>query len=133
MKVLIKVTKDILIKTADCNDMDGFNCAVAEAVREILPTAWVSNSYIKVFTEELYNKNRKCNFTIVKDKGKYISMPENAKQFTKDFDKLKSKDRVKMTPFSFEIDVPNELIDDIGIKQVYKILSESKSLELTSI
>ena len=39
------------------------------------------------------------------------------------------KFRQNMESFSFEIDIPPGLISCIGISEVYKILSESKSLE----
>lgn len=37
--------------------------------------------------------------------------------------------RENMSERSFEIDVPDEIIDHIGIDQVYKILSESETLQ----
>ena len=38
-----------------------------------------------------------------------------------------------MNTIQFEIDVPDDLINQIGINEVYKILSESKTLEHVNI
>ena len=114
MKILVKVTKEILWKSKMCMlDQSVYtNCAVSLAIREIIPMASVRRQYI--------------------DMDHYkIRLPEIASSFIDEFDSLVDSPsrRVLMTPISFEIDVPNEVIESIGISQVYKILSESKTLE----
>lgn len=121
MTILIKVTKEILEKSMYCGIGWGGgsiieNCAIAYAVREIFPGAQVGDGIY------LYNMN-----------AEKIPIPVEAQGFIGKFDGLMPGDRVKMKPISFEIEVPSEVIDQIGIGDVYKILSESKTLELVSI
>lgn len=129
MKIKIKVTKEILERSACCTkDLCTFNCAIAEAIREIFPWSSTGGTNINIWDSRKNRDNwlsfRSSPHPIV------ISLPFNARLFIQDFD-LRTPDlRIAMTPISFDIEVPNGLINQIGIGQVYKILSESKSLEM---
>lgn len=126
MKIKIKVTKDILYASRMCGDDAGFNCAIALAVREIFPNAWVETHKIKTsLTED------GLRLTPI-DRGS-IDLPEEATRFIRAFDERKPEERILMTPIEFEVTVPNEVINEIDISNMYKVLSESKSLELVSI
>jgi hypothetical protein len=59
-----------------------------------------------------------------------IDLPDTATEFIFQFDSRRPADRLTMPEISFEVDVPSEMIEAIGIGQAYKILSESKTLEL---
>lgn len=122
MKILIKVTKEILERSSMCGfDSSVYrveSCAVALAIREIFPRAAVgiNNEGIPVI----------CG---VGDES--IELPR-ARLFINLFDRSTPLERLTMSPQSFEIDVPSEVIEKIGIGEVYRILSESKTLELVA-
>ncbi len=118
MIIKVKVTKEILKRTYMCSTKYNENCAVAEAVRELFPDALVGRHSIALATTP-----------------GYIALPLEATRFINAFDGWWHQPDVRLTlpEFSFEIDVPNEIINSIGIGQVYKILSESKTLEHVSI
>lgn len=130
MKILIKVTKEILERSKMCG-VSGYrnvvrDCAVAEASREIFPTAGVC-----------VDSNDDTGYVIAPflcagiDKDIIsIQLPKSASRFIREFDCATPERRAAMEPVSFEIDVPSEVIDKIGISEVYRILSESKTLEL---
>lgn len=118
MIILIKVTKDVLFKSKDCYNNAGINCAIAFAVRQIFPEAYVTEEVLYFWEYQRHNAN----------------LPDEAIRFIALFDSLKRYPgiRVDLPEMQFEIDVPSEVIDKIGIGQVYKILSESRTLELVS-
>lgn len=94
------------------------NCAIALAVRDIFPKA-------EVFASEI----------IPFGMGPEICLPDIASDFIKEFDNFKNdpKARLLMPEISFEIDVPMKVIEKIGIREAYKVLSESRTLELVKI
>lgn len=115
MKILIKVTKEILERSAMCGhttetrDSKSYNCAVALAAQEIFPGCQV------------------CPWGIHYGG---VSMKHDAERFIAVFDLSEPAQRLLLQPQSFEIEVPQEVIEKIGIGEVYRILSESKTLEL---
>lgn len=116
MKILIKVTKDILKRSAGCRAMDGANCAIALAVRELFPKARIGVNVM----------------TFTGDTNDTYELPENAKLFIRAFENLAFRPslRLYLEAFSFEMTVPSHVVDQIGISEAYKVLSESKTLEL---
>ncbi len=131
MKLLIKITKDVLKESMFCKNigtsestMVGQNCAIGKAIFNLFGNkTWVSNNNIH------YYKNG-VNFDYSSD---YTSiLPQEARDFIEAFDKLTPEGRLTLPELRFVIDVPNEVIDWIGIPQVYKVLSESKSMNLVS-
>ena len=121
MKILIKVTKDILKKSMMCGVDLRKNCAIAVAVREIFPQASVGlNTIAPTGKEEGLGR---------------ISLPITAVTFIGTFDNLHHtpEKRLELPELSFEIDVPYYILEQVGISEVYKILSESKTLECVSI
>lgn len=129
MRLLIKITKDVLEESKYCPGLIAgaftpasiiqTNCAVAKAIRRLLPDARVTSDLLYPLGES--------------DPITCIELPNEAKKFIKSFDSLNAANRVKMNPIQFEIVLPNTVIDQIGISSAYKILSESKTLELVSI
>ena len=127
MRILIKVTKDILEKSKNCSKLQATrSCAIAESIREIFP-------YASVETDTIYFLFYKPGVDIIISINSKIALPNEATQFIAAFDSKEPESRAKMQPISFEIDVPNELIAQIGIGEVYGILSTSRTLELVSI
>lgn len=122
MKILIKVTKEVLQKTMMCNGLNGDvteNCAFAYAVRELFPRARVNYSCI--------------HGPVVGQRHRWrIELPRNVANWIVDFDLLNTSPlkRLDLPEISFEAEVPEEAIDSISIREAYRILSESKTLEL---
>jgi hypothetical protein len=125
MKVLIKITRDILERSAKCREHYPRNCAIALAMRELFPNCCVGAFQIR-FYDSTYN-----NRSMVVGVGPvgYANLPDLAIKFIRAFDSAPVGYRAQLPEFSFEVDIPNEVIDSIGIGQVYKVLSESKTLE----
>ena len=119
MKILIKITKNILERSMMCGqnlNKVGENCAVALALRDVFPNAYVTGSFINI----------EGGWGGTNDS---IMLPENAVCFIASFDVKKPHERPLMRLFSFEIDVPDSVIESIGIDEVKQILSNSKTLE----
>lgn len=130
MKILIKVTKDVLNRSQFCQVTEGNDarksCAIALAVREIFPNAEVYGFGIVINPiGDLSIQNS------ISGKGYDIFWGDKAPQalWIGIFDNLSPWERLAIPEFSFEIEVPNEIIEKIGIGEVYRILSESKTLE----
>lgn len=135
MKILVKITKDVLEKTKMCSNGFGGNvtqnCAISYAVREIFPNAHVETQEIFFdVPHDVFMWTERC---VLKNVFPYTDLPPIASEFIEVFDKSSADARTQMEPISFEIDVPSSLIDSINIGDVYKILSESKTLNLVEI
>lgn len=100
-------------------------------MRELLPMATVTNNRIRVVTRARYSEGFGLPWVVV------IPLPFKAKQAILKFDMIGEgcdkrevmRLRAAMEPFEFEIKIPDRVINDIGISEVYRILSESKTLE----
>lgn len=130
MKALVKVTKEVLLESKDCCRDIGINCAVSKAVIQLLPNSWVEEDQILVYANYLdlvaarFGKNKQIQPVAT------IILPYEAQLFIREFDETSADGRPYMEPISFEIDIPEEVIQLIGIGQVYKVLSESRTLEM---
>jgi len=129
MKIQINITKDILKRSMMCgtNPLQKVtsNCAIALAVRDIFKFAQVSKDNIYFYKEDNDNHSN------------YISgcsLPESARVFIEKFDYLfnNPEKRLKLPEFSFEIEIPNAVIEQMNLSEVYKILSESETMELVA-
>lgn len=111
-----------------CDSEVGRNCAIAVAIVEIFPTAWVNGISISIY-------ERIPNLELYSECPAYydIYLPNDVRKFIHLFDCSSPEARLLLPEFSFEIEVPQQLIDSIGIGEVYRILSESKTLELAQI
>lgn len=122
MKLQINITKEILQRSMYCGTESyvGKNCAIALAVRDIFPHAWIYGNSI----DPLY-----FMWVTIED----IPLPKIAIDFIVDFDFLKNnpQERLSLPTFSFEIEVPEEVIDKLGnLDEVYKIIENSETLNL---
>lgn len=115
MKIKIKVTKEVLRKTAFCGGAIYETCAFAYALRELIPYATVGFYYF--------------NF------GGYgnVKQPDDIHRWILMFDDAGPKERLNLPEISCEIELPQQVIERIGISEVYRVLSESKTLELVKI
>lgn len=125
VKLKIKVTKEILEKSAFCGyegpideDTMGTNCAIALAVRDIFPQAWVAPHII-------------CPFGI---KGLThrddIILPQEAQNFIDVFDGYTPELRIQMSELEFEVEIPDTVIEQINISEVTSLLQNHPTLKL---
>jgi len=135
MKIKIHVTREILERSAMCpglTDDNGVevrtNCAVALSVIEIFPNAEVYQFGMTFTRKEISPLDSLAG----RGYGIYWGRTNPIAHFIGRFDALAFEERRLMPEQSFEIDVPSEVIEKIGIGEVYKILSESKTLELVN-
>lgn len=136
MKVKINITKEVLEESKMCNtggltNAVGMSCAIAKAVNNLLGNhAWVGKETINIH-KSITTYMKDTHLAI--DFGKEIAdipLPEEAKCFIKSFDKLTPEERVKMDEISFEIDIPDSVIEFIGISEAKEIIKNDKYLEL---
>lgn len=139
-KLKINITKEILERSKFCNYIPGtdrriswhqhrdnpsltptINCAIALAVRDIFPLAQVEEETIEVYTED------NSDFPVL------INLPGKAGYFIRNFDINTPEERVSMKPISFEIDVPDQVIESINIDEVKDIISKKDILELIEV
>ena len=94
------------------------NCAIAIAVREIFPKAMIGHRTFMPMglLEPMLS----------------VDLPDRATKFIELFDSLRfmPHERLDLPELSFEIVVPNEIIDAIGIDSVKGIVERSETLEL---
>lgn len=121
MKIKINITKEILEKSKMCNTepgetMIGHNCAIALAVREVLPNCWVA-------THDIIRSY--CDSKVI------ALLPKEATDFILEFDSRTPEQRILLPEFRFEIEVEDsEILDSIEITELKEILKKSKTLEL---
>lgn len=121
--ILVRVTKEILAETRYCGNtahtgLLSRNCAIAQALKAIFPQVSVGHNYVYIQT------SRKT----------MIQLPSNVATFIYEFDRLRFKpeQRLSLTPITFELNVPNELIDEIGITQLKDLINETDNLVLVN-
>jgi hypothetical protein len=131
MKLRIDITKDILEQSKHCeNFRRGQNCAIGRAIHNVFPFSVVGTDNIYFYKSHPYHGD---NCTLID--GKQITtseLPIIARQFISMFDRTNAEGRVAMPEISFEIDVPQEIIDTIDISEVERIISETPHLNLVS-
>ena len=122
MKLKIKVTKEVLKKAMYCGTDDkpggtpSENCAIALAVRDLFPKA-------RVFTTDL---------SLTEFLNNYIPHSPSTMYYILKFDSLSEtpEKRLELPEYEFEIEVPEDVINSIGLEQVYSILKDHKTLEI---
>ena len=114
IKLKISVTKKILFKARNCGSGNTTGCAIALAVKDIFPLASVTGPYMRYHWQ----------------KGEEIKLPKKASKFVYQFDNASPSERIKMNPISFEIEVPDNVIEQINIEEVRPLLQNHPTLEL---
>jgi len=130
MRVLVKITKHVLKDSMFCSEYKiGQNCAIAKAIVDLFgENTWVGSKKIFIFPNGI--KFLGSLEVDLSQTSYIIDLPEKASDFIREFDNKSPYSRLQMDELSFEIDVPDEVIQSIGIDEVHNILKESKSLEL---
>lgn len=139
--VRIHVTKDILKKSMNCatgallkEDVIVTNCALAIAVRDILPDAAIFSDTITPFPKwtslKLGNENEEAviwdaegdDFPITKEMTSFITM----------FDNYSPKMRLRISEQSFNLLIPNWVIEQLTREHVdfAQTVIDSPTLEL---
>jgi len=117
VKLRINVTKEVLFNARHCTTKrTGENCAIALAVRDIFPNAWVSGSDINP-TGIAYYPDR-------------IQLPKSVQTFIEDFDRATSATRIGMSEISFEIEIPDAVLETINIDELKPLLVNHPTLQL---
>lgn len=119
----INITKDVLKEAMYCGTQGSglsasSHCGIAVAIRDIFPNALVGlNSFTVDSVAEHLTE---------------ISLPMNARKFISNFDwlVLTPSKRLDMEEFSFDITLPDKVIETIDIEEVKQILKDSKILQL---
>lgn len=124
-RLRINITKDLLNRAKDCKVTlpGGFgkNCAIALGIIDILPDACVNETDCINFVRE--EDGREIYYAC-------SGLPIEAQDFIDSFDSLLPEERIKMKPFSFEIEVPDAVIDKISIDELKESLINHPTLEL---
>lgn len=125
MKLTITVTKEILEKSKMCGQPDGprfipENCALALAVREIFPAASVSGRYLRPFGYEIGNDAE-------------LWMPESMTRFIHLFDRTPCEQRPNLPEQTFELELPDWVIDRIDISEITRALENHPNLKLQTV
>lgn len=131
-KLRITVTKEILERSKYCaSDINqGYNCAVALAVKDIFPEAYCYQSFM-VFDQAGKDKCDSGFFSASKFKGAIgAHFPAFVFMWIQQFDRIEPNERVKMSPISFEISIPDEVIEKINIDELKPLLENHPTLEL---
>ena len=125
MKLQINLTRQVILQSMYCNNEPGENCAIAFAIRDIFPDAIVGN-------EKIYFKKHalKSFDYLLNAKDETIDLPLAAVLFINKFDNASPEKRAQMSPISFEIIVPDSLINAVDISEIEEILKTSLTLQL---
>jgi hypothetical protein len=128
MILTITVTKEILEASKMCGRFDkqqvggiGENCAVALAVRDIFPNAYVATEVI-------------CPLGIsVGAHQAEIKLPREVSDFIRVFDFANPEKRIQLPELSFDINIPDSIIEQIDISEISKLLEGHPTLKLQTV
>lgn len=127
-KIKVIVDKDILKESCMCgiNRIDdiGNNCAVALAIKKLLPQACVGNNVI-------FPKGLVRTVAQFLEDSPTIKLPTIARDFILQFEESSCSERLEMSPIEFEIEIPDSVLETIGdMEEVKKLINSSSTLEL---
>lgn len=118
MKIRIKITKDILKRSINCscNELRTRNCALAIALQEVFPDAWVGLDIMSF------------------SGSSFVPTTSEMRDFINEFDgTFPKEERLELPEQSFEINVPDGIIKAISLHELETILSKSSTLELVKV
>lgn len=122
-KLRITVTKEILEKTKMCgigvNSYPPSNCAVSVAIKDFFPDAMVYGGGQLAFFGEHFEQESKLLF-----------LPDEAADWILNFDLASPQDRPNLPEISFEINVPDWVIERINIDEIRPLLQNHPNLSL---
>lgn len=126
-KLQITVTKDILDKSKNCISFDGRNCAISLAIRDIFPDAFVAEAEVAFLKSDWAEHDDLCiTFSYA------YPLPIGAQNFIRFFDRCSTYERVKIIPFSFEIEIPDRVLESINIEEIKPLLENHPTLKLVT-
>ena len=127
MKLEISITRDILNRSANCVSFPGQNCAIGLAIFEIFGhRSNVDSHEIVILNKNLYEGDLILKSNVMAQ----IPLPNKAQEFIDEFDESLPHERKLMEPFTFEINIPENVIEMINIDEIYKVLETSTCLKL---
>lgn len=133
----IKVTKEILEKSKYCGGNMG-SCAIAQAVRDIFPTAIVGFVDMALFSPDIKEVGNEAwmdfwyKFKHEKPKDNHISVSEEMYQFISLFDRTPEEERPNLPEQEFEINLCDKVIEKINIEEIKSVLENHPTLQLTN-
>lgn len=102
------------------NGLDGYmsNCAIAKAIWDIIPNICVLRQEVMFYSKTI------CLGV--------ADLPKKAVLFLDKFDRLSPDERLSLEPISFELEIPDTVIDNISIEEITKRLElqVEKTVEL---
>ncbi len=129
-KITVNITKEVLERSKDCkinssqkDNKVGQNCAIGLAIFDLLgEKSWVASEYICWYKNGI--KYSLCGF-IKSECDEFILLPQSAIDFIHEFDNKTPLERTEMIPFSFNIDIPDGILEEINIDDVKRIIENS--------
>lgn len=145
VKLRISVTKNEYKKAVMCGVDESMiveeNCAIAMAICSIFPHAFVQGENILFYKDKSYGQwckevNESGDIYLPTPECiSVVPLPAEAQEMILKFDGLIEDPlkRLELPELSFEIDVPDVVINEIGdIEEVKAIISQSPTLELVN-
>lgn len=129
MKLKIFITKNILEQSKNCNsqNMIGQNCAIGLAIYALFGArSWVSLNSISIYDKSIYCKDDFIYCFPVAN----IKLPGIASNFIENFDGKTPEQKVKMNPISFDIEIPEKVVDLLGLTYIHQVIELQPQLEL---
>jgi hypothetical protein len=115
----IQITKEIITQCKEVgvfDDIDsiGDKCPIAVAIKHIFPEVHVSDHFIYPFGRDIEKK---------------IDLPAVAQHFVNLFDSLRPipRTRLLIPAFDFDIDIPDEVIEKIDIRELISTAHEKSA------
>jgi len=115
IKLRIHITKDIL-KRSNESGFSSNKSPIALAVIDVFPNIGIGDKHIYI--------------SLSKEVAFKALLPTIAQEFILVYNGLKYDLRPLLPEFSFEIEIPDEVIQKINIDQITSLLKEHKTLEL---
>jgi hypothetical protein len=110
-----------------CGDVNvGQNCAIGNALFALFKgRTWVNKHNISVYENQFLNLLNEENKRLY-----LISLPENAQEFIVSFDRASPERRLHIDPISFDIEIPEPLVKELGLDFIHKVVKTEEQLEL---
>lgn len=128
-KLKISVTKEVLWESRECGGMMDV-CAVSVAIRDIFPDALTGIKYIYPYKSQQSLSGSENEIAKKLGFNDIIKLPQEASAFIRKFDQSTVAERVAMQPISFEISIPDKVIEKINIEELRPLLENHPTLEL---
>lgn len=140
MKLTIHITKDILKRSMFCSSKIGGsvgqNCAIGLAIFDLFgDRSWVCADEIILSRHKIHQRKDglvEINGTVFsKDQAEICVVPlcKEAQNFIMDFDFSSAGERLYMQPISFDVEIPDVVIDWIKVEDIDSIIANCPTLD----